>query len=35
MSADNIVFYFSIFVGACVLIWAYVMIREYDKAGRN
>lgn len=35
MNADNIVFYFSIFVGICVIIWAYFMIREYDRVGKD
>jgi uncharacterized membrane protein len=35
MSADKIVLYFSIFVVAFVLVWAYFMIRQYDKTGRN
>lgn len=35
MTADDIVFYFSIFVGICVVIWAYFMIYEYNRAGKN
>ena len=35
MSADNIVLYFSVFVGICVIIWAYVMINEFNKISKN
>lgn len=35
MNADDFVIYFSIFVGFCVIIWAYFMIREYDKVGKD
>jgi hypothetical protein len=35
MNADKIVLYFSVFVVVCVLIWAYFMISEYDKVGKD
>ena len=35
MSADEIIFYFSIFVGVRVIFWAYYMISEYNKVGKD
>lgn len=35
MEANNIVLYFSIFVAICVVIWAIVIIRAYDKIDKD
>ena len=35
MSVDSIIFYFSILVVICVIIWAYFMINEFNKASKN
>ncbi len=35
MSANDIILYFSIFVGICVIIWAYFMINQYDKVNKE
>ena len=35
MTADDIVFWFSIIVSALVVIWAYFIIRAYNNIGRD
>lgn len=35
MDANNIVLYFSVFVSVCVVIWALIFIRAYDRIGRD
>ena len=35
MEANDIIFWFSVIVAALVALWAIVMIRAYNKAGRN
>ena len=35
MNADKVVLYFSIFVGVCVIFWAYFMISEYNKVSKD
>ena len=35
MDANDIVLYFSIFVSICVVIWAILAIRAYDKVDRD
>ena len=35
MSANDIVLYFSGFVALCVVIWAVVIIRAYDRIDRD
>jgi len=35
MDGNDIVFWFSFFVGICVTIWAVVVIRAYLKIGKD
>jgi hypothetical protein len=35
MEANNIVLYFSVIVAVLVAIWAIVIIRAYDKIGKD
>lgn len=35
MEANNIVFWFSIFVAVCVVIWAICMIWAYEQADKK
>ncbi len=35
MSANDIVLYFSIFIVICVVVWAFIMINEFDKASKG
>lgn len=35
MDANAIVFWFSGFVAVCVVIWAIIVIRAYDKVDRD
>lgn len=35
MEANDIVFWFSIIVAALVALWAFLLIRAYNRAGKN
>lgn len=35
MEANDIVLYFSFFVAFCVVVWAIVIIRAYDKIDKD
>ena len=35
MNADKIIIYFSIFIVVCVVIWALIMINEFNKVSKN
>jgi hypothetical protein len=35
MDANDIVIYFSVFVSVCVVIWAVLIIRAYDKVDKG
>ncbi len=35
MDANDIVFWFSVFVSFCVIIWAVLIIRAYNKIDRD
>ncbi len=35
MSANDIILYFSIFISVCVVIWAVLIIRAYNKIDRD
>lgn len=35
MNANDIVLYFSIIVSVCVVIWAFIFIRAYDRIDKN
>ncbi len=34
MDANNIVLWFSVFVAICVVVWAVLLIRAYDRIGK-
>lgn len=35
MIANDIVLYFSLFVAVCVIIWAIIVIRTYNRIGKD